>query len=190
MKIAVILGSVREGRQSHKVAQELANRLALQESVEVELIDLADVNLPIMTERLSKMANPPANLVQFSQSVDKADAIVFVTPEYNGSYTGVLKNAIDYLLKEFHRKPIGVATVAGGKFGGLNATHHLQSLVLHMGAFPMPLKLVVPFVQNAFDAEENLIDETLTKSFEVFVKEFIWFAEAIVFHKQRALATV
>jgi NAD(P)H-dependent FMN reductase len=188
MKIAVILGSVREGRQSHKVAHELANRFATQEGVEVELIDLADVNLPIMSERLNKMPNPPANIVQFSKSVDSADAIVLVSPEYNGSYSGVLKNAVDYLLKEFNRKPIGVATVAGGKFGGLNATHQMQSLILHLGAFPMPMKLLVPFVQNAFDAEENLTDETLTKSFDTYVKEFIWFAEAIVLHKQRSLA--
>ncbi len=183
MKIAIILGSVREGRQSHKVAQELAQKFAQQEGVEVELIDLAVLNLPMMTERINKMPQPPANLVQFSESVNKADAVILVSPEYNGSYTGVLKNAIDYLLKEFYRKPIGTVAVAGGKFGGLNATHHIQSLILHLGAFPMPLKLLVPFVQNVFDAEEHLTDETLTKSFDAFVKEFVWFAEAIVAQK-------
>ena len=130
MKITLILGSVREGRQSHKVAHELANRLAAQDQVSVELIDLADINLPMMTERLNKMVNPPENITQFSKSVGSADAIVFVSPEYNGSYSGVLKNATDYLLKEFYRKPIGIATVAGGKFGGLNASHAMQTLVL------------------------------------------------------------
>ncbi len=190
MKITVILGSVREGRQSHKVAIELANKFATQNEIAVELIDLADLNLPMMTERISKMANPPENITQFSQSVENADAIVFVSPEYNGSYTGVLKNAIDYLFKEFQRKPIGVVAVAAGKFGGINASHLMQTLVLSLGAFPMPMKLLVPFVQNAFDTEGNLIDETLTKSFDSFVKEFIWFAEAITLHKQRVLTQV
>lgn len=188
MKIAILLGSVREGRQSHKVAHELTRKFALQEGVEAKLIDLAELNLPIMTERISKMTIPPANLMQFSESINQADAIVLVSPEYNGSYTGVLKNAMDYLLKEFHKKPIGTVAVAGGKFGGLNATHHMQSLILHLGAFPMPLKLLVPFVQNVFDVEEHLTDETLTKNFDTFVKEFIWFSEAIVFHKERTLA--
>ena len=190
MKIAIILGSVREGRQSHKVAHELAHKLEAQQGVEVELIDLATINLPIMTERLGKMLNPPANIVQFSKSVDSADALILVSPEYNGSYSGVLKNAMDYLLKEFYRKPIGTVAVAGGKFGGLNATHHMQSLILHLGAFPMPLKLLVPFVQNVFDTEENLTDESLTKNFDAFIKEFIWFTEAIIFQKQRSLASV
>ena len=117
--------------------------------------------------------------------MDSADAIILVSPEYSGSYSGVLKNALDYLLKEFHRKPIGTVAVAGGKFGGLNASHQLQSLILHLGAFPMPLKLLVPFVQNVFDAEDTLTDETLTKSFDNFIKEFIWFSEAISLHKQR-----
>lgn len=189
MKIAILLGSVREGRQSHKVAHELAQKFALQTNVEVELIDLAELNLPIMTERLGKMTNPPANIAQFSKSMESADAIILVSPEYNGSYTGVLKNAMDYLLKEYYRKPMGVVAVAGGKFGGLNATHHMQSLILHLGAFPMPLKLLVPFVQNVFDAEDILTDETLTKNFDTFVKEFIWFSEAIVLHKQRTLVS-
>jgi len=190
MKITLILGSVREGRQSHKVANELVRKLTTQDNLEVELIDLAELNLPMMTERLNKMANPPTNLTQFSQSVASADAIILISPEYNGSYTGVLKNAMDYLLKEFHRKPVGVVAVAAGKFGGVNASHHMQSLVLSIGAFPMPAKLLVPFVQNVFDTEETINDETLTKSFDTFLQEFIWFAEAIVSQKQRALAKV
>lgn len=185
MKIAIISGSVREGRQTPKVTQALTKHLQAQPDITVELIDLAEYALPMMTERLNKLQNPKKELTTFARQVGEADAILFVTPEYHGSYSGVLKNAVDFLWKEFQRKPIGSVTVASGRMGGINASTELQLLILSLGAFPMPLKLLVPFVQNAFDPEGELIDDNLTKNLASFVSEFIWFAEAIVLHKQR-----
>ena len=184
MKIVIILGSVREGRQSNKVSNELAKIFLTKTKASIEILDLASYNLPLMTEKISKMPQAPEALLTFADKVNQADALIFVSPEYNGTYTGVFKNAIDYLFKEFHRKPIGVVSVASGKMGGINCSLQLQHLVLSLGAYPMPLKLLVPFVQNAFDADENLIEEGLIKSFDAFTNEFLWFAEAIVKHKQ------
>ncbi|MEO0471661.1 MAG: NAD(P)H-dependent oxidoreductase, partial [Bacteroidota bacterium] len=138
MNIAIISGSVRSGRHSHKVATYLHQQLSLRDGIKVDLMDLHTWQLPILENRWKKLDNPPSNLVNFSASLQTADGLIFVSPEYHGSYTGVLKNAVDHYWHEFHRKPIGVVATGSGKFGGINASTEMQQLILSLGAFPMP----------------------------------------------------
>jgi NAD(P)H-dependent FMN reductase len=65
------------------------------------------------------------------EKLDQADASVFLSPEYHGSYSGALKNAVDYFSTEFRRKPIGVVAVGAGRMGGINASTEMQQLVLY-----------------------------------------------------------
>jgi NAD(P)H-dependent FMN reductase len=132
----------------------------------------------------------PEGLAAIQQLLDSADAMIFLSPEYHGSYSGALKNALDYFWKEFARKPIGVVAVASGKFGGINASTDMQQLVLSLGGFPMPFKLLIPTVQHVFDEEGKLIDEFLSKSFDKFVHEYAWFAEAIADRKAKEANTI
>lgn len=180
MKIAIILGSVRAGRKTGKVAHYLHHKLADIAEISPLLMDLRERNLPLLTDRWEKQPMPSDTLAQFSQELKGADAMIFVTPEYHGSYSGVLKNAVDHFWKEFHRKPIGVVCTGSGKFGGINASMELQHLILSLGAYPMPMKLLVPHVGAAF--EEDLIprDESFKKSAQIFLDEFLWFCRAIV----------
>ena len=118
--IPVILGSTRRGRQSPKVAKFIADRMNRSERIEAEILDLAEYDFPIMEERLRFLDDPSPGLREFSEKIERADALVIVSPEYNNGYPGVLKNALDYLLPEYKRKPIAFATVSAGGFGGLN----------------------------------------------------------------------
>jgi len=119
-----------------------------------------------------------------SQSLKQADALLFVSPEYHGSYTGVLKNAVDHYREEFARKVIGVVCTGSGKFGGINASTQLQQLILSLGAFPMPRKLIVPFIQEAFDEDIQPLSLRLEKECKGFVEEFLWFSRAITKAKE------
>ena len=81
--------------------------------------------------------DPPPGLVRFSEAVRAADAVVVVSPEYNGSIPGVLKNALDYIYGEWFRKPVGIVTVSAGGFGGVQVHNHLQLLFLRLKALPV-----------------------------------------------------
>jgi len=183
MRVAIIIGSIREGRQSQKAAYYLQKKLAGR-LIDTDIIDLAEYPLPFMEERITLDPNPPVNALLISEKLKNADAIILVTPEYQGSFTGVLKNALDYFLPEFLKKVVGVATTAGGRMGGINASVQLQHVILSMGAYPLPQKLIVSEIQNAFDEEFNPKHELLAKQGEKFVDEFVWFAQAIVDAKQ------
>jgi len=189
MKILIISGSVRTGRKSHDVAVELQRRFITHGLVDTHVLDLAVYNLPVLEEKFLAGRDMPAGLAEIQQKLDTADAMVFLSPEYHGSYSGALKNAVDYFWKEFMRKPIGVVTAASGRFGGINASTEMQQLILSLGAFPMPYKLLIPMVQNAFDENGKMADEALSKSFDRFISEYIWFAEAIADRKTKELIT-
>lgn len=180
MKVLIISGSVRTGRRSHNIAVELQKRFRAQGLDQTEVLDLATYNLPVLEEKfLPGSSTAPQGLAAIQAQLDGAEAMVFLSPEYHGSYSGALKNAVDYFWKEFMRKPIGVVAVASGKFGGINASTDMQQLILSLGGFPMPYKLLIPMVQEAFDESGNITDAALSKNFDKFVSEYSWFAQAI-----------
>lgn len=178
MKIAILLGSVRMGRQTHKAAYYLEEKLT-NRNIQTDLIDLAETQLPVLRERVGQHPEPPENAEEISKRLHNADALLLVTPEYHGSISGVLKNAIDYFWSEFQKKPIGVVAASSGGFGGINASTHLQQIILSVGAYPMPLKLLVPQVHKAFDESYEPQNKKIIKSTEKFLDEFLWFADAL-----------
>lgn len=124
MKITIVLGSVRKERQSFRLAYYLQQRL-LEKRIGTDLIDLAKTPLPVFGQEVREEAHVEPMGLQLQQS----DALIFVTPEYHGSFSGALKNALEYYWEEFYRKPIGVATASGGKMGGINASSQLQHVI-------------------------------------------------------------
>jgi NAD(P)H-dependent FMN reductase len=186
--IPIILGSTRRERQSPKVAKFVLERLKRAGRAETELLDLAEYNFPIMEERLRFRDDPPPRLREFAEKIARADSLVIVTPEYNNGYPGVLKNALDYLLPEYHRKPIGIVTVSAGGFGGLNCLAQLRLVTLGMGAFPIPAALPVSRVQESFDADGTPRDPTYEKRAQSFLNELLWFTEATATQKAKERA--
>ncbi len=125
-RIGIILGSTRPGRRGAQVADWVMKHAKNRTDAEFELIDLADYPLPHLDEPLppsmGKYQN--AHTHEWAATVAKYDGFIFVTPEYNHSTSGVLKNAIDYLYAEWNDKAMGV--VSYGAVGGARAAEHLR----------------------------------------------------------------
>ena len=186
MYIPIILGSTRRGRQSGKVAKFILDRLGKQPGVEAELLDLAEYNFPIMEERLRMRNDPPPRAQEFSDKLQRADAIVIVTPEYNNGYPGVLKNALDYFFPEYKRKPFGIVTVSAGGFGGINCLQQLRQVVLTLGGYPLPVSFPVSKVNSNFTDDGAVHDETADKRVAAFFDELLWVTKAFVAAKKSA----
>lgn len=179
MKISIVNGSVRKGRQSHKVAGYVESTLN-NRNIACDLIDLAQAPLPIMGFEPDQTTGTDEQINDISNRLAESDAVILVTPEYHGSFSGVLKNALDHFTPEFVKKPVGVVAASAGKMAGINASTQLQHVILSLGAYPVPQKLLVPEVHNALDDSIEPQNEVIRKSTNRFLDEFIWFAEAIV----------
>jgi len=185
LNTVILSGSVRKGRQTHKVSLELHKRLVNGGYSNTTLVDIATYNFPVAEERFGKLDTPPTEIDNAQKILNDADAMIFVSPEYHGSYSGALKNFLDYFSREFFRKPIAVASVSTGRFGGINASTEMQHLVLSLGAYAMPQKLIVPAIHNTIDEIGDVKDEFLDANFNKFITEFTWFAEAITEKKTK-----
>lgn len=187
MKIAIISGSTRINRQSHRVSLHLHDMLKNATAHQTTLLDLAEYQFPVFEEVLVKHPNPPKGLADFAKIIAESDAYIFVSPEYNGSYSASLKNALEYLKEnEFSRKVIGVASVSTGGLGGIRGAVQMQQLVLGIGGYCMPGMYLVPQVQLKFNESGNLLDEAFLPKTQHFLKEFLWFAEAV--HEKKTVA--
>jgi NAD(P)H-dependent FMN reductase len=125
-RIAVILGSTRPGRRGEQVARWVIDQAGRRSDAEFELIDLIDYPLPHLDEPLPPSMGQYENTHtrQWAAIIGRFDGFVFVTPEYNHSTSGVLKNAIDFLYLEWNNKAMGV--VSYGATGGTRAAEHLR----------------------------------------------------------------
>lgn len=189
MHIAILSASTRINRMSHRVALGLEKAIQARTGHSVEVLDLAAYQFPIMEEILQKLSNPPDGLRDFADRVASADAHIFVSPEYNGSYTAALKNAVDYLKEsEFSKKVIGVASVSTGGHGGMRAALAMQQLALGVSGFVIPQMLLVGSVGQRFDEIGNLTDPLFEKSLNAFLNNFLWLSEAVAEKKMASVA--
>ena len=129
IKIGIIIGSTRPGRNGEAAARWVHGIAAKRSDAQFELVDLKDFNLPLLDEAV------PASMGQYSQphtkawaaKIDSFDAYVFVTPEYNHGPSGALKNAIDYVYREWNNKAAGF--VSYGSAGGVRAVEQLRLIM-------------------------------------------------------------
>ena len=126
MRIGVILGSTRPGRRGEQVAIWVMDQARHRTDAEFELVDLRDYPLPHLDEPLPPSMGQYQNehTKQWADKIASFDGFVFVTPEYNHSTSGVLKNAIDYLYAEWNNKAVGFVSYGG--VGGARAAEHLR----------------------------------------------------------------
>ena len=128
LKIAIILGSTRPGRNGKVVADWVFDKAQARIDADYDLIDLADHPLPHIDEPMSPMLGQYAgeHTKAWAATIAPYDGYIFVTPEYNHSTSGVLKNAIDYLYAEWNNK--AAAFVSYGSVGGARAVEHLRAV--------------------------------------------------------------
>jgi NAD(P)H-dependent FMN reductase len=140
MKLQVITGTTRPGRVTNLVSSWVAESAKQLKDVEVEIVDLIDYPMPFLDESISPQynpnRNPDAEVKKWLDKLSEADAFVIVTPEYNRSISGVLKNALDYLDFQFAKKP--VALVAHGSSGGAQAIATLRITLPGLQAVTVP----------------------------------------------------
>jgi NAD(P)H-dependent FMN reductase len=183
-KIKVIAGSTREGRFSDKAATWIAAELAKQEGVEVEILDLKDYDMPFFNEPVSPAhkTEPYTNeaVARFTQKIAEGDAYVIVTPEYNHSTTGVLKNALDYVYQEWNTKPI--AFVSYGSAMGARSVEQLREVAIELQMAPirnaihMPYDVIVASGKGTPDAE---LFAPYAERGTGLVEQLIWWARAL-----------
>src|SRR5579884_661034 len=146
LKIKVIIGSTREGRFADKPACWIFNELKKREGVEVELLDLRDFDLPFFNESKtpSSITEPYQNEVvkRWTAKIAEADGFVMVTPEYNHSFSAVLKNAIDWVYKEWNKK--AVAFVSYGSVMGGRSIEQLRLVAVEVQMAPVRAAVHIP----------------------------------------------
>ena len=133
-RIAILSSSVRTGRLSHRVALYLQHYLTANELAETEILDLKAYDFPLFEERFAFLPNPSGKVIDFTERLVAADALIIVTPVYNASFPAALKNVIDLYLQEWRRQPVAVVSVTSGKVPGIATVQQLQALLLKLGA--------------------------------------------------------
>ena len=175
--VAVIVGSLRKESFNRKMANALV--AMAQPPLKLEIVEIG--HLPYFNQ--DHESDPPQATRDFKQKIASFDAVLFVTPEYNRSVPGVLKNAIDvasrpYGKSAWSRKPAGVISVSPGAIGGFGANHHLrQSLVfLDMPAMPQP-EAYIGNAASLFDEKGALVNDSTREFMQKYLQAFAQWIE-------------
>ncbi len=173
-KVAVFVGSLRKESFNRKMARVLTS--LAPEGLTLEVIEIG--GLPLYNQDLDDEGRPPAAWTEFRGRVKPFDGVLFVTPEYNRSVPGVLKNAIDVGSRPYGQsvwagKPGAVISVSPGTIGGFGANHHLRQsrVFLDVPALQQP-EAYIGGAAQLFDAAGNLTNENTLKFLRGFMKAF------------------
>jgi len=175
--VVVIVGSLRKESFSLKIANALV-KLA-PATLKLNLVTLHDISF--FNQDLE--ATPPADWVNFRETLQKSSGVLFVTPEYNRSIPGVLKNAIDvgsrpYGKSSFIGKPIGIVGNSPGPLGGVSAAKHLQNILPGIsGPIMGQPEIYLNAVGDAFDEKGHLTKEALQKVLQQYIDAFAAFID-------------
>ena len=170
--VVTIAGSLRKESFALKIAHALA-RLA-PPSLKLEVITLHGISF--FNQDLE--GAPPADWVSFREKLQQSNGILFVTPEYNRSIPGVLKNAIDvgsrpYGKSSFNGKPVGIVSSSPGPLGGVSAAKHLQNILPGIsGPIMQQPEIYLNGVGDAFDDKGQLTKEPLQKVLQQYIDAF------------------
>lgn len=189
MKIAVILGSARDGRMGERVGSWVANALDTFDTVEFKLLDVADYDLPFMRDAIAPRYNPNRqvgeNVQRWLNDIAWADAYIFITPEYNRALPAELKNAVDTIGHEGDRKPAGFVSYSATPTGGLAAQQMLRNIVNQIEIMPIQAFVVIPFVGEVLNEDGTLTEQTIASGHSPgsmlsgAVEQLLWYANAL-----------
>jgi len=171
--IPVILGTARMGRMSQHAAWLVTEELGKCTGVETDLIDIAKLPLP------TNDAGEAIKHADFSAKMNKADALVVVSPEYNHGYSGLLKHVLDSCLKEYIHKAVGIVGVSAGPFGGTRVIQNLLPVMREIGLVTIFWDVNFSSVQKVFTKDGKLLDGSYIPRIDKFLKELIWMAKTL-----------
>jgi chromate reductase len=184
-KIAIIVGSLREGSINRKVARSIC---ALRnDNLDCSMIEIGD--LPLYNQDLDQ--NPPEQWVRFREAVGAADGVLFVSPEYNRGIPGVLKNAIDvgsrpYGQSVFDKKPAAIVTASPGSIGGFGANHQIRQagVFLNMPMMQQPEAYLGHVSDDSFDDSGSLKEGPLKELITALAHAFHDWVDMIIRSRQ------
>src|SRR3977135_2009830 len=175
--VVVIVGSLRKESYTLKIANALT-RLE-PDTLKLNVVTLHEISF--FNQDLE--ATPPADWLKFRETLQKSDGVLFVTPEYNRSIPGVLKNAIDvgsrpYGKSSFLGKPTGIVSNSPGPLGGVSAAKHLQNILPGIsGPILGQPEIYLNGVGDAFDAQGNLTKEPMQKVMQQYIDAYAAWVE-------------
>src|SRR5436190_5357472 len=155
--IPVILGTARQGRESEHAAKLVFEQTKKRAGVETELIDVR--TLPMKLDDAGEQMKDP----KFSATIDRCDGLIVVTPEYNHSFPGLLKHALDMNLKEYIHKAAGICGVSAGQFGGARVIESLLPVMRELGLVAIFEDVNFGNVGNIFDEQGQLLDQAYVR---------------------------
>jgi NAD(P)H-dependent FMN reductase len=186
-KLLVIVGSTRPTRAADLLIPWLTEKTAQHEAFDTEIADLRDWPLPIFAEHFGTIGdfNDPTYsepvVKSWNSKIKEADAYIIVTPEYNHSIPGGLKNAIDsvWLSFGFRNKPVAFVSYSGGIAGGVRAIEHLAHVFVETDSVPMRNNVVIPDVTNAFDEQGQPVNPVTNAAADVMLDDLAWWSAAL-----------
>ena len=175
--VVAICGSLRQGSATHG-ALRIALSAAKAAGASVELLELSEYGLVFQGSVAGESDYPPG-VSRLREKVKQADGILLGSPEYHGSFSGVLKNALDLMgFDEFEDKVVGLIGVSGGRMGAANALSMLRTVGTALHAWVVPNDASIPNSSDAFDADGNLHDPELRERVKAVGKQVAEFAAA------------
>jgi NAD(P)H-dependent FMN reductase len=171
----IVIASTRPGRAGLPIAEWFRDRAVAHGGFDIDLVDLAEVDLPFMDEpnhpRLRRYTHQHTK--DWSAQVDAADAFVFVTPEYNYGMTAPLKNALDFLHEEWQHKPVGFVSY-GGIAAGTRAVQMLKQVVTTLRMLPVLESVNIPFHTQFIDEDGRVqANEIMEKAADAMLDELL-----------------
>lgn len=178
MKLDIISGTDMPNSKALEVSEYIRS-LYEKEGVQVNITDLVD--FPLADVVGGKYGQDIPSIEEFRKPVLEADALLFVIPEYNGSFPGILKIFIDYMPYPgaFVKKPIAYVGIAGGAFGGLRPVEQFQMVANYMDAHQFPERVFISRVQDMFHPAQGILDEFRQKLLESQTQGFIKYVNAL-----------
>src|SRR5437588_5751454 len=150
--IPVILGTARQGRESEDAAKFVVEQTRKRAGVETEFIDVR--TLPMKLDDAGEQMKDP----KFSATIERCDGLVIVTPEYNHSFPGLLKHALDMNLKEYIHKAVGICGVSAGVFGGARVIEALLPVMRELGLVTIFNDVNFGYAGKIFAEDGKLLD--------------------------------
>ena len=172
IRLATILGSTRPGRFGPVAGNWFARAVSARDDIELDLIDLADVGLPAALP-----AEPDEAVSAYVERIDRADALVIVTPEYNHGYPASLKQAIDVAHAEWNAKPVAFVSY-GGMSGGSRAVEQLRQVFAELHT--VTTRDTVAFPGIRFDDQGNPHEaDAVDAAAKIMLDQLTWWAHAL-----------
>ncbi len=186
LNIALIIGSTRPGRFSEKAAAWMQEQAKKRTDLKITVLDLRDFPLPLFNEPVSpSMKNEPYTdplVSKWEQAIIASDGFIIVTPEYNHSFPAVLKNAIDYLNPQWHKKAVGFVSYGG--VGGARSIEQLRlvAVELQMVNIQKSINIFFSMYMDAISEDENKrahAFNSLVEGATVFFDQLTWWAKLL-----------